>query len=190
MASFIQYRALVGPRFDHYDWTGINTDATTSLDISSTLSGSLSASATTISLASATTFPASGGVFIAPGANSPTQGWEYCRYTAKSGNSLTPVTRESSTTREHTGIHDSGAGAYFWYPILTDMGEFSFSWNMDQALASSQWEANISGVKFPHGVFINNHLCAIQYRQATTGSWKLFCLGMIDSPTSYIFTIN
>lgn len=132
------YRALVGPRFDHYDWTGLNAEATTSLDISSTLSSSLTASATSIALASAVTFPTSGGVFVAPGPNSSTQGWEYCRYTAKSGNSLTSVTRESSTTREHTGIHDSGAGAYFWYPITTDNGEISFSWSMNQMLSATQ----------------------------------------------------
>lgn len=184
MASFVQWRALIGPRFDHYDWTGINTDATTSLDIAGTPTSTLSSSGTTLALSSAVSFPTSGGVFIGPSLASATEGWEYCKYTEKSGNSLTGLIRESSTTREHNGVHTAGSSiAYFWYPISTDNGELSFSWQMNQPLAASTWEANISGVSFPHGIFINNHLCTIQYRQTTTAAWKIFCLGMIDSPS-------
>lgn len=182
MTSFIQYRAYIGPRFDDYDWTNLNTDAVVDLDIDTTLASDVNSGVTSAQLSSGSGFPSAAGVFLGPSAASNQQGWEYCKYTS-GGSTLSGLIREPAATREHNGVHSAGAPVYLWYPVMTNTGDFTFSWQLNQTYAASQWEATIGGVRFVHGVFLNNHLCAIQYRTNLTGSWKILCVGFIDSPS-------
>jgi hypothetical protein len=177
--AFYQFRALVGPRYNHFDWSGYGYGDTTSFDISSLIATEIEAVDTTIGLTSAAAFPSAGGFFVG---GSWGMAFEYVRYTGKSVNNLTGCTREPVGVSNHAGYHEADEVAYFWYPIQDDDGVLRFSLNDDPTLSSQTWEASLRGYRARHWALRNNHLIAIQTRTSPAGAWALELLGVIDSP--------
>lgn len=180
MSTFVQWKAYVGPHFLHFDWAQLGYGFGTNLDYSTTLSGTLSAGATTASTANGASFYTQGGLWIGPGTS---QSWEYCRYTGKSGNSFTGLTRETINV-ENSGIHASGAKVYAFFPLENcDDGELHITEEMDDKYGAVTWSATISGVNFPQTCIRNNHIIVIQARLGSAGGFTNLLVGFIDSPT-------
>ena len=176
-----QFRALIGPRYNHYDWTGIGYGSTANFDIYSQLSADIDDdSVTTVSVMSGAAFPSAGGFFV--GGNYGFE-YEYCQYTGKSTNNLTGCVRENVANSNHDGYHESDEVVWFWYPIQDDDGVLRFSLNYDPTLSAQTWEASLRGYMARHWAIRNNHLIAVQVRTAPDADWTLELLGVIDSPT-------
>ena len=179
--AFYQFRALVGPRYNHFDWSGFGYGDTTSFDISSVIAAEIAdSSVTTFPLVSAATFPSAGGFFVG---DSSGTAFEYVQYTGKSTNNLTGCVREPSGVSNHNGYHEADETAWFWYPLEDDDGTLRFSLNYDATLSAQTWDASLRGYNARHWALRNNHLIAIQTRTSPTGTWALELLGVIDSPT-------
>lgn len=180
--AYYQWRALVGPRYNHFSWWTLNYGSTTPnlIDQKSVLGTNITnPAATTIALSNASLLPSAAGVWIG---GSFSHVYEYVQYTGKSGNNLTGCVREPTGGNNHNGLHESDEIAYVWFPIDDDDGNLRFSLNMDAGMAAINWEGAIRGYKARHWALRNNHLIVIQVREGAVDSWKIEMVGVIDSP--------
>lgn len=182
----VQWRAWIGPRWRGVDeagadkWLEIVATAIELLARATTTSATLASGATSIALASVAGYPAANGwAWIGP--NGGGEGWEYVDYSAVSGSSLTGLTRESSSTREHSGIHSSGAAVRLFWPITTDTGNLSIVESADDAFGLISWQATISGVRLPQAAIRHAHVVAIEYLSEPAADWNMI-LGWVDAP--------
>lgn len=187
-----QWRAWVGPRYNHYDWPTLPYGSTVNLDFyRGILTSAMTSGTTTIALNSASFFPNAGGVWVGPdivlanGVYAPLvaspEAFEYIQYTGKSGNNLTGCVREAAGN-SHDLTHSIGQIAYFWYLIHHDDGTLRFSRTYDSTLTAVTMEGQIRGYLARHWLLRNNHLIAIQIRNSPTADWTLELLGVIDAP--------
>lgn len=189
MSLYVEWRALIGPRFDHYQWWVQLTygDDEHILDMSTTLTSTLAAAGTVVNVVSTgggsplDDFPSVGGLWIGP--NNTGEAWEYVQYQSKTSTTFTSITKEPSTVREHSGIHTSGAEVRQWYVADTALGELSFTESLDATFTALTWQAQIRGVAFPQWALRNNHLCVIQTRTGPTADWAIQLVGVLDNPT-------
>ena len=185
--TLYQWRAFIGPAYEIedsayvYDWiTPWNFGEVDLAAKVTTLSATVNSGDTTATLATVGNVDAKGGVWIGP--NGSGQAWEYVSYSGKSGSQITGLRRESSTTREHNGIHTSGAAVRQWYELTADNGRLRLTEQLDQNLATITWQAEISGMFAPPAALRNGHLIAIQTREGATGSWSRLLMGFIQQP--------
>lgn len=184
----VQWRAWVGPRWrdaseDAVDkWLEIASTAVPLAEHATTLSATLNSGATSAALASVTGYSANdfGWAFIGP--NGSGQGWEYVDYEAVDGSNLVGLTRESATTREHNGVHTSGATVRMFWPITTDDGTLTLVERLDDAQGVVNWQATISGVRWPQAALRHAHLVAIEWRADAGEAWDMLLLGWVDAP--------
>ena len=181
MANYVQWRALVGPRYSDYDWSLINYGNTAVRDFSTTLAGAMSAVDTTMNVVSSDSFSSAAGLFIA--GNGAGEAWEYVKYTSKNTGAFAGITRESATTREHNGVHSIGALVVAWYPITCDDGVLTLTETQDDMLATTTWEASIKGVNFPAWAVRNNHIVIVETRTTPGAAWAVELVGFLDSPS-------
>jgi len=174
----VNFRVYIGPYHLHYNWSGLNLGASFALGSATTTSGQVSG-ATTLSIASATNYGTAGGVFVGP--NGSGQAWEYEQFTARSGTTLT-VVRESTTDREHNGVHTNGASVYQFYPVTTNDGQLTISEEADENVSTITWRATISGVHAPQHVLRNGHIVVVTTSD-DGGSYTIALVGFVDSPT-------
>lgn len=179
--AFVQWRALIGPRYNHYAWWELDRDLLDNLDIHSTIAGlgGMSEGTTSVQLADASAFPDAGGVFIS---GTFSKAGEYCQYTGKESNTLTGLVREPAWANNHEGIHNFLDNVHFWFPLPDDDGTLRYSWQMDETLSAVTWEGSIRGYKARHWAIRNNHLIAIQTRNDPDATWRLNLLGVIVDP--------
>lgn len=196
MSFYCEWRALVGPYYDHYAWWDFlpyaSTDdleaAHTSLTL--TLGGGTPAgpdgtppevNITTMIVADNTVFPNVGGLWVGP--NGDGEAWEYIRYTFKTGTtSITQLVREPFATREHNGNHAANAAVKQWQVIGSDLGELHLIESLDANYTTITWRATMAGVMFPQWALRNNHLCVVQTRLAPTDDWAIQLVGVLDVP--------
>ncbi len=183
----VQWRAWIGPRWREISeggaaetWLSIVSTAIPLAERATTLQSSLLSGVTTATLTSAANYPTPyGWAFIGP--NGGGQGWEYVDYAAVSANNLTGLTRESTATREHNGIHSSGAPVRLFWPLTTDNGQLNLVETMDDALGMVTWQATISGVRLPQASLRHAHCIAIEYLAVPAGDWEML-LGWVETP--------
>jgi len=187
MTTFVQWRAWIGPRWREKGsagaavWTSIANGTITPAEAATTITATISPSATAATLANGSAWPTSNGWgFIGP--NGAGQAWEYISYSARSGNSLSGITREDAGTREHDGTHTAGAAARLFWPLDTNNGQLTISIQADQDLAAETWTAQIAGVAIPQVAIRNEHLIAIETRENPAGAWSLYLVGWIQNP--------
>jgi len=178
--SDVNFRVYIGPYHLHYDWSVHDYGAAFSGDLytSAGTTGQVSG-ASTLVIGSSTGFGTVGGVWAGP--NGSGESWEYERFTARSGTTLT-VTRESSTDREHNGVHSSGAHVYQFYPVTTNDGQLSITEEADENAATVIWRATISGVRAPQHVLRNGHIVIVTTSN-DGGSYTIALVGFVDNPT-------
>lgn len=183
----MQWRAWVGPRWRESSeagaekWLEIVSTAIPLAEQGTTLQSSLLSGVTTATLVSETGYSTPHGwAFIGP--NGSGEGWEYVDYAAVSTNNLTGLTRESTTTREHNGIHTSGAAVRMFWPITTDNGTLTLVERLDEAQGVVNWQATISGVRWPQVALRHAYVVAIEWRADANDSWDLLLLGWVDAP--------
>lgn len=183
MSEYFEFKAWIGPQWRRYgetyfyDWTALNAGVSTTLDYSTTLSATVSASDVTANVASASSFPSAGGIWLGP--NGSGQGWEYCEFTGKTATSLNGLSRITDD-REHNGVHSSGATAYFWFPLASkNDGNLSWSWKTSDNYSNSYWSATLSGMLAPKNVLRPGHAVIVQSRTAPTASFANLMLGWI-----------
>ena len=145
----------------------------------------LTATATTIDIVSASDPPPQGGVWLSPSTPHANQSWEYVAYTSATNVlddnwQLTGVAREPAATRQHNGLHNAGDYVRFWVPLNANDGKLHIIEEMDPALASAAWIANLTGVLAPHGLLRTHHAVYIRTSSDHT-TWTPFLLGWIDS---------
>lgn len=174
----VNFRVYIGPYHLHYNWSGLNTGASFALGSSTTTSGQVSG-ATTLGIASATNYGTAGGVWVGP--NGSGQAWEYEQFTNRSGTTLT-VVRESTTDREHNGVHTSGASVYQFYPVTTNDGQLTITEECDDTISTITWRATISGVRAPQHVLRNGHIVVVT-SSSNGGSYTIALVGFVESPT-------
>lgn len=183
--SDIFFRAYVGPKFErssagtHFNWAaaGLTDNAAES----TTLAATLASGVTTATLASTAYLTTTGGVWIA--GNGTGQAWEYVGYTGKSGATLTGLVRESTTYREHNGVHTSGAVVRQWIPIDTDAGTLRIGRELNDELCATTWYAEMAGVRFPQHALRNEHVIVVQTATRPGGTWTDLLVGFVDSPS-------
>lgn len=178
--SETKFRVYIGPYHSHYDWSVHDEGAALSANLytPTTTTGQVSG-ASTLVIASSTGFGTTGGVWVGP--NGSGQAWEYERFTARSGTTLT-VTRESTTDREHNGIHSNAAQVYQFYPVTTNDGTLNITDECDDTASVISWRASISGVLAPQHVLRNGHIVIVT-TAADGGSYTIALVGFVDSPT-------
>ena len=174
----VTFRVYIGPYHLHYNWSGLNIGASFALGSSTTTSGQVSG-ATTLGIASATNYGTAGGVWVGP--NGSGQAWEYEQFTNRSSTTLT-VVRESTTDREHNGVHTSGASVYQFYPVTTNDGQLTISEEADENVSTITWRATISGVRAPQHVLRNGHIVVVT-SSSNGGSYTISLVGFVESPT-------
>jgi hypothetical protein len=174
----VNFRVYIGPYHLHYDWSGLNLGASFSLGSATSTTGQTSGT-TTLVIASATNYGTAGGVFVGP--NGSGQAWEYEQFTARSSTTLT-VVRESTTDREHNGVHTSGAQVYQFYPVTTNDGQLTISEEADENVSTITWQATISGVRAPQHVLRNGHIVVVTTSD-DGGSYTIALVGFVDSPS-------
>lgn len=175
-----EWRIFVGPRYVPLShtytsaWWTLNTDQTT-------LTATLADGATTATIATITTanWPAPAGAWIGPNGNG--QAWEYIEYTGRTTTSLTGLQRESSTTREHNGVHSSGAAVCAWWSITTDNGALRLSEQIDAALTAIIWQADVSGLRAPQPALRDGHAVIIQTRDNENTTWTTLLRGFVKN---------
>lgn len=195
--SETRWRMFIGPYYTDFTWTGINTgNALFGSEPVSTVATTQTSGSTSLVLTSGTPFPTSGGVWV--GGNAASQGWEYEKYTGKSTNTLTGITRESTTDRDHNGVHNSGATVYYYYPVSTNTGTLVWSEEADDNVSTLTWTASVSGVLAPHYVMRENHVVIVE-TATNSGAWSVYLVGFLSSPqiqddskstATWSFTIN
>lgn len=178
--SDVTFRVYIGPHHLHYDWSTHSTGASFSgnLYTPTTTTGQVSG-ATSLVIASSTGFGTVGGVWVGP--NGSGQSWEYERFTARSGTTLT-VTRESTTDREHNGIHSNAAQVYQFYPVTTNGGTLNIVDECDETISAITWRASISGVLAPQHVLRNGHIVIVT-TSTNGGAYTIALVGFVDNPT-------
>lgn len=185
--TLYHWRAYIGPAYEiadsaySFDW--VTPWILAELDLAArvtTLSATLADAATAATLTTVANVADEGGVWIGP--NGSGQAWEYVSYSGKSGSQITGLRRESSTTREHNGVHTSGAAVRQWQELIADDGRLRLTEQLDANLATITWTAEIAGMYAAPAALRNGHLIAIQTREGTTGSWSLFLMGFIQQP--------
>jgi len=174
----VNFKVYIGPYHLHYDWSALNLGASFSLGSATSTTGQSSGS-TSLAIASATGYGTAGGVFVGP--NGSGQAWEYEQYTARSGTTLT-VVRESTSDREHNGVHTSGAQVYQFYPVTTNNGQLTLTEECDDNVSTITWRATLSGVKAPQHVMRNGHVVVVT-SNSNGGSYTIALVGFVDSPT-------
>lgn len=180
MADYLEFRVYVGPHYSHYDWSTLSLGQTGGPGSDTVTTGTLNSGGTSVSVAQPTFFPSAGGVFIGP--NGVGEAWEYCKYTGKSGSSLTGLVREQIIGTEHNGSHTSGATIRWWWPLTND-GTLNISETLDDSLGVTTWTATLQGALFPTAALRNGHICLIQTRTATSGTWTTALVGFINQPS-------
>ena len=174
----LSFRIYIGPYHLHYDWSAFTLGAAFALGSSTTTSGQASG-ATSLAIGSATGYGTAGGVWVGP--NGSGQAWEYEQFTARSGTTLT-VVRESSTDREHNGVHSNGALVCQFYPVTTNDGQLTITEECDDNVSAITWRATISGVRAPQHVLRNGHVVVVT-TASDGGSYTIALVGFVDSPT-------
>ena len=180
MADYLEFRVYVGPHYSHYDWSTLTLGQTGGPGSDTVTTSTLSSGGTSVNVAQPSFFPGAGGVFIAP--NGTGEAWEYCQFTGKSGSSLTGLVREQIIGTEHNGTHTSGATIRWWWPLAND-GTLHISETLDDSLGVTTWTATLKGALFPTAALRNGHICLIQTRTATSGTWTTALVGFIDTPS-------
>ena len=180
MADYLEFRVYIGPHYSHYDWSTVSLGNTGSPGSDTVTTGTLNSGGTSVSMAQPSFFPSAGGAFVGP--NGTGEAWEYCKYTGKSGSSLTGLVREKIIGTEHNGSHTSGATIRFWWPLTND-GTLNISETLDDSLGVTTWTATLQGALFPTAALRNGHICLIQTRTATSGTWTNALVGFINTPS-------
>lgn len=177
----VDFRVYIGPYHTHYDWSAhtLSTAFSSAFYTPTTTTGQVSG-ATTLAIASATGFGTVGGVWVAP--NDSPQAWEYEQFTARTLTTLT-VVRESTTDREHNGVHTSGAPVYQFYPVTSNDGILNITDEIDETLSAVTWRATISGVKAPQHVLRNGHIVIVTTSIDAGATYQIAILGFVDNPT-------
>ena len=155
------------------DWWTLNTDQTT-------LTATLTDGATSAAIATITTanWPAPAGAWVGP--NGSGQAWEYIEYTGLTTTSLTGLRREDTATREHNGVHSSGAVVRSWWPVTTDNGVLRLAEQMDEVMSAITWQAEISGLRAPQPALRDGHAVLVQVRDNVSTSWRTLLRGFIQ----------
>lgn len=180
MADYLEFRVYVGPHYSHYDWSTLSLGQTGGPGSDTVTTSTLSSGGTSVNVAQPSFFPSAGGVFIGP--NGTGEAWEYCQFTGKSGSSLTGLVREQIIGTEHNGTHTSGATIRWWWPLTND-GTLHISETLDDSLGVTTWTATLRGALFPTAALRNGHICLVQTRTTTSGSFTTALVGFIDSPS-------
>jgi len=176
----ITWRLWVGPHYTHFDWSTIDAgSALYTAQPSNTVGTTQTSGTTSLVLTSGTTIPTSGGVWVGP--NATGEGWEYEQYTGKSTNTLTGVTRESSSDRDHTGIHTAGATVHYYYPITSNDGTLNITEDADENVSTVAWQATVSGVLAPHFVMRESHVVVVE-TSTNGGAYSVFLVGFLSAP--------
>lgn len=184
MAPF-QWSIYIGPPWHdaaspyYFDWPSFNKDVASGLNVVTTVASTLVSGANAVVLANAGSFSPKGGLWIGP--NGTGEGWEYCENAGKNVNTLTSLTREPTTDRDHNGNHTAGAAARLWWLLGENDGNLSMTFSLDDLSVASDWQFEISGIKAPQAAFQPLHVAIVQYRQATTGTLTNFLVGFLDS---------
>lgn len=186
--SYFTHRAFIGsawlvdssPYF--FDWSDNDVGSVLSPDPTpTTLTSTLNSGATTAAGAAFGTYPAAGSVFIGP--NGANQGWEVVKYSSKDTNNLYGLGRESTSNRDHNGVHTSGAVVKFWWPTIEFADDkLSFSHQIDDLLAVTSWTATLSGVYIPQAAIRNNHIIVIQSKTTPGGTFSNLLVGWLSAP--------
>ncbi len=180
--SYVKYRVYIGPPFTrptsptHWDWSTLSLDsAYTPSAVATTLSGQLLSGASTASVGSTGSFPSAGGFWVGG------TRWSYVRYTGKTGTTFTGCTWTNDTEEQMT--HANGSTVKFWYDVVENNGQLSFTYDLDSNLATMQWSADIGGgIRIPQSAIRNNHLCLVQRATSPTGSFTNYLIGWLASP--------
>ncbi len=181
MADYLEFRVYVGPHYSHYDWSTLSLGQTGGPGSDTTTTSTLNSGGTSVSVAQPSFFPSAGGVFIGP--NGTGEAWEYCQFTGKSGSSLTGLVREQIIGTEHNGSHSSGATIRWWWPLTVNDGTWHLSEALDDTLGVTTWSATLQGALFPTAALRNGHICLIQTRTATSGTWTTALVGFVNQPS-------
>lgn len=181
MSFYCEWRALIGPRYDHYNWWTLNYGATTELGFNTFLAQPILPNSTVITPSSLTYFSTpGGGLWIGPGATG--EQWAYFRYTGTTGSQFGGLTKQQIDT-EYTGNHSINSIVYQWYPVDGDDGTYILNEMSDSSFAAvGMWTLKLKGVNFPQWALRNNHLCVVQTRTSPTGTWAIQNVGVIDGP--------
>lgn len=171
------WRMYVGPYHLHYDWSAL--DLGDSFAPSGTTTTGQISGATSLVIASSSGIGAATGLWVGP--NGSGQGWEYQQVTAGASTTKT-VVRESTTDREHNGVHSSSALVYQWYPVTTNDGSLNISDECDDTVATITWRGGVSGVRAPQHVLRNGHVVVIT-TSTNGGTYTIAQVGFVDSPT-------
>lgn len=173
--GYVQYRAFVGPRLDHadaptfWDWTALEAEAAFSPSSETTLAASFEAGEDgTITLTNADSFPATGWIWIGPGATGET--WGRVGYSAKTGNVLT-VEEHDTVDGEYSGLHTSGSPVLFWYPLESVLDSPALFEQISENFAATLWTATVPGNLFPLGILRSDHIVLLQVRRYAAGAW-------------------
>jgi len=191
VGEYYEWRAYAGPIWkaaddpSFWDWSGLHAGAAyapLSAIPHTTLTATLSAGATTATVASTSGWPNAGSFFVGP--NGSGQAWERISYTGKTATTLTGLVRET-VDNEQTGSHTSGAQVRFWWPLETATGELMLWEQADQNLGTVTWRAELSGVNIPLAAVRNKTLILIQTRYwngSAMSSWGNFLVGWAQNP--------
>lgn len=175
----ISWRMYIGPHYSDYDWGIVTGIALFGTQPTTTVATTQASGSTTLVLTDGAPFPTSGGVFV--GGNGSGQGWEYESFTGRSTNTLTGVTRETTSDADHNSIHNAGATVHFYYPVTVNDGTLNLTEDADESASVVTWQASVSGVLAPHYVMRDGHLCVIE-TSTNGGSYTVFLAGFVDSP--------
>lgn len=185
MSAYLGFRVFVGPAFTraddatYYDASGIVAGSNPAVLVTqTTLATTLANGATTCTVTAAANLPAKGGVFIGP--NGSGQGWEYVPYTGRDGAQLSGLVREAAAQREHSGVHSAGAVVRPFIEFVGNDGKLRVSHMSDDAMVSSRWTAEISGIGAPQVALRPFHLAVIQVRTAPNAPWQVHLVGYLD----------
>jgi hypothetical protein len=183
----LQWALFIGPAWhaasDSYFWdyTIYDLEDADNLDWETTVSTSFASGATTLGVASSTNFLARGGAWVGP--NGTGQAWEYIDYFSKTTGALNGIVRETTTNREHNGIHSSGAKVRQWWKVTGDDGRLAVDMSLDNSFVATDWTLQVSGTSAPQVAFQPFHLAIVQYRIGVSGALKNLFVGLIDTST-------
>ena len=181
MSTYVEWRLYVGPHYLDYNWSVHHYNAADDLAVyATTLSTGIGATATSLTTANGTAFPFVGGLWVGPKATG--QGWEYIKYTARSGSTFSGLTREPANERGHNGVHSVTAAVQLFVKITGNNGTLQFDGEMDdQTKAVVTWSASTGGSRYQQ-VLRNGHLVIVQKRHARTGAFTNALVGFINEP--------
>lgn len=186
--SYFTHRAFIGPAWlvstspYFFDWSDNTAGSVLSPDPTpTTTTATLNSGGTTLQVAAFGTYPAAGSVFVGP--NGVNEGWEVVKYSSKDSNNAFGLGRESTSNRDHNGVHTSGAVVRFWWPTIEFADDkLSFSHQIDDLLAVSSWTATLSGVYIPQAAIRNNHIIVIQSKTTPGGTFANLLVGWLSAP--------